>query len=131
MSEDTNKNRLSAKQKLFIKEYLVDFNASGAARRAGYSEKSAKEIGYENLTKPHIKAQIDFEMAKVIKNTDKIVFENLEFWDEVKKDEEEKLEHRLKASEYLGKFAAMFTDKIEQTGPPVIVKLEKDDGKLL
>lgn len=46
--------KLTAKQKLFCHEYLIDLNATQAAIRAGYSEKTAKEIGCENLTKPNI-----------------------------------------------------------------------------
>ena len=46
--------KLNAKQQLFVEEYLVDLNATQAAIRAGYSKKTAKEMGYENLTKPHI-----------------------------------------------------------------------------
>jgi phage terminase small subunit len=45
---------LTNKQKAFIDEYLVDFNATQAAIRAGYSEKSAYSIGWENLRKPEI-----------------------------------------------------------------------------
>ncbi len=45
---------LTKKQKAFCREYIKDLNAAQAAIRAGYSEKSAKEAGYENLTKPHI-----------------------------------------------------------------------------
>ena len=46
--------KLTAKQQKFIDEYLIDLNATQAAIKAGYNEKCAKEIGYENLTKPHI-----------------------------------------------------------------------------
>ncbi|MBD8129038.1 terminase small subunit [Pantoea agglomerans] len=46
--------KLTDKQELFAREYLKDLNATQAAIRAGYSEKTAKEAGYENLTKPHI-----------------------------------------------------------------------------
>lgn len=49
---------LTAKQKVFIQEYLQDLNATQAAIRAGYSPKTAKEIGAENLTKPHVAAAI-------------------------------------------------------------------------
>lgn len=45
---------LTDKQRRFVEEYTVDFNAAAAARRAGYSETCATEIGYENLRKPHI-----------------------------------------------------------------------------
>ena len=46
--------KLTAKEAKFVDEYLIDLNASAAARRAGYSEKTAYRIGYENLRKPHI-----------------------------------------------------------------------------
>jgi phage terminase small subunit len=48
------KKKLTPKEAKFVEEYLIDLNAAGAARRAGYSEKTATVIGYENLTKPHI-----------------------------------------------------------------------------
>lgn len=51
------------KQALFVKEYLVDLNATQAAIRAGYSAKTAHAIGYENLIKPHIAAAIAAEQA--------------------------------------------------------------------
>ena len=49
---------LTAKQQRFIEEYLVDLNATQAAIRAGYSEKTAGVIGCENLAKPNIAAAI-------------------------------------------------------------------------
>lgn len=45
---------LTGMQQKFIAEYLQCFNASEAARRAGYSEKAAGQQGYENLRKPEI-----------------------------------------------------------------------------
>ncbi|GGH24718.1 terminase small subunit [Sphingobacterium alkalisoli] len=45
---------LTAKQRRFVEEYCIDFNATQAAIRAGYSEKTARSIGCENLTKPDI-----------------------------------------------------------------------------
>ena len=45
---------LTAKQSVFVDEYLIDLNATQAAIRAGYSKDTAKDMGYENLTKPHI-----------------------------------------------------------------------------
>jgi phage terminase small subunit len=49
---------LSNKQRIFIEEYLRCWNATEAARRAGYSETSARVIGHENLTKPDISEEI-------------------------------------------------------------------------
>ena len=52
------KARLTNKQKAFVQEYLIDLNASAAARRAGYSVRTANRIASENLAKPHIQAAI-------------------------------------------------------------------------
>jgi len=49
---------LTEKQVLFVAEYLTDFNATRAAMAAGYSKKTAKQIGYENLTKPYIQEEV-------------------------------------------------------------------------
>jgi phage terminase small subunit len=49
---------LTAKQAAFVREYLVDRNATQAAIRAGYSDKTAHQIGAENLRKPEIAAAI-------------------------------------------------------------------------
>lgn len=46
--------KLTPKQARFVEEYLVDLNATQAAIRAGYSEKTAHVTGHENLKKPEI-----------------------------------------------------------------------------
>tara|TARA_R100000388_G_C7229660_1_gene153874 strand:- start:875 stop:1306 length:432 start_codon:yes stop_codon:yes gene_type:complete len=51
--------KLTTKEQLFVMEYLACNSGAEAARRAGYSENAAKEIAYENLTKPHIKNAIE------------------------------------------------------------------------
>jgi len=50
--------KLTAKQAAFVAEYLIDLNATQAAIRAGYSEKTANVIGPENLAKPCISEAI-------------------------------------------------------------------------
>ena len=64
------KPRWTPKQRLFVKEYMVDLNATQAAIRSGYSVKTAKEIGHENLTKLHIAHAIEIERAKRIERTE-------------------------------------------------------------
>lgn len=49
---------LTAKQQRFVDEYLIDGNGARAARSAGYSEKTARQIATENLSKPYIQAAI-------------------------------------------------------------------------
>lgn len=55
--------KLTDKQKKFCIEYVKTGNATESAIKAGYSKKTAKEVGYENLTKPHLKEYI----AKLMK----------------------------------------------------------------
>jgi len=50
---------LTPKQKIFCEEYVIDWNATRAAIKAGYSEKTASEMGYENLKKPHLAQYIE------------------------------------------------------------------------
>lgn len=49
---------LTPKQERFVQEYLVDLNATAAAKRAGYSEKRASELGYQLLRKTTVQAAI-------------------------------------------------------------------------
>lgn len=144
---------MTKKQKRFADEYLIDLNATQAAIRAGYSKKTAKEIGYENLTKLHIKTYIEEQLQKIhdenIANVKEImiyltsvlrgnseseivVTENKgDYISEARRmnklpDEREKL----RAAELLGKRYGMFTDKLNIEGaiPIVIVDdLDEDD----
>lgn len=60
---------LTPKQQRFVEEYLVDLNATQAAIRAGYSERTANEIGAENLAKPSVKAAVDLALAERAEKT--------------------------------------------------------------
>lgn len=60
---------LTAKQKRFVEEYLICLNATEAARKAGYSEKTARSIGAENLTKPDIQHAIQAALNSRQKRT--------------------------------------------------------------
>jgi len=50
--------KLTPKQQIFCTEYLVDLNATKAAIRAGYSNKTARFIATENLSKPNVAQRI-------------------------------------------------------------------------
>ena len=128
---------LTAKQRRFCDEYLIDLNATQAAIRAGYSENTARAIGSENLTKPDIAEYISKRMAEkeaaliadqdeVLKyltavmrgesQSEVVVVENIgDYMSEartMKKAPDEK--ERLKAAELLGKRYGLYTDRIEQ-----------------
>lgn len=51
-------DELTDKQRMFVLEYMRDFNATRAALAAGYSKRAAYSIGWENLRKPEIQAEI-------------------------------------------------------------------------
>lgn len=129
--------KLTAKQQRFCDEYLIDLNATQAAIRAGYSQKTAKQIGQENLTKPDVKEYIEKRMAEkeaaliadqtevmryltsVLRGqsvSEVVVVEGVgEGCSEARtmqKSPDEK--ERLKAAELLGKAHMMFTDKVQQ-----------------
>ena len=55
---------MTAKQRRFCDEYLIDLNATQAAIRSGYSEKTAYRTGADNLRKPQIREYIDQRMAE-------------------------------------------------------------------
>ena len=77
----TNKNKYgnNPKQSAFCREYVLDYNGTQAAIRAGYSKRTAKEQSYELLTKPHIQKEIQWRESllenKVIVTKDKILRE--------------------------------------------------------
>lgn len=55
--------KLTAKQRAFVQEYMVDLNATQAAIRAGYSVDTANVIASENLAKPYIQEALQEAMA--------------------------------------------------------------------
>ena len=58
------KGELTPKQEVFVREYLIDLNATQAAIRAGYSAKTANKIGTELLGKTSIAAAIDAQKSR-------------------------------------------------------------------
>jgi phage terminase small subunit len=61
--------KLTPKQELFIQYYLEDLNSTQAAIRAGYSKKTATEMGYENLSKPQVSERIKQELDRLKKKS--------------------------------------------------------------
>lgn len=121
---------LTAKQRRFVEEYLVDLNGSAAARRAGYSERTSNRMASENLSKPDISAAIFERRAKLAEQTGRTVAAVMADIGRVRDDamkpvtdpdtgETVMLSHKdaLKALELEGKHLGAFTDKLQVTGP--------------
>lgn len=76
---------LNPRQMAFVRHYLDTLNATDAARKAGYSAKSASEHGCELLRKPKIQQAIEREVARsvpllrarVVEETAALAFSNL------------------------------------------------------
>lgn len=113
-------DKLTPKQEMFVREYLIDFNGTRAAIAAGYSKRSAKEIASENLTKPNIQAYITMlakERADRIEITSDYVLGTIKETIAKCSDEDGyQPAYVLKGAELLGKYLKMFTDKVEHTG---------------
>lgn len=110
--------KLTPKQLMFCKEYLIDLNATQACIRAGYSEKTANRIGAENLSKPVIKSEIDRLKAireKKVELTAEKVLKDIERV-RGKAEDTNQFNVSLKASELQGKHLAMFTEKHQVDG---------------
>ncbi len=60
-------SKLTEKQKLFVQNFLISFNATQSAIDAGYSKKTAYSIGCENLKKPDIVAYLKKAQEKTSK----------------------------------------------------------------
>lgn len=65
MSGITGKDKLTHKQQRFVDEYFASGNATQAALKAGYSERTAARTGSENLQKPLIKKAISEKMEEI------------------------------------------------------------------
>ncbi len=141
--------RLTPKQEAFVREYIIDLNATQAAIRAGYSEKTARQIGEENLTKPVIKKMVeelkaqraerlnitaDYVLEIIVETVDRCRQEIRPLLD--KKGRQVKIEDKegkeckafvfdaknvLKGCELLGRHIDLFKDGERDDGPAVIV----------
>ena len=143
MPKDENRKKLTDRQERFCREYIIDYNATDAAIRAGYSEKTARSIGSENLTKPDILARVrelQTEQAeRLCINADWVVMQLVEVYNRCMQHKpvfewhngklEETGEYAfdskgaLNALEMIGKHLAMFSGKTPQDSKQDVSKL--------
>ena len=131
---------LTAKQAAFVREYLIDLNATQAAIRAGYSANTANEQGSRLLTYVSVRLLIQKAMDERAETVGLTAADVLRDINAVKADAMRKTYDKdgnevmanhtaaLKALELQGKHLKMFTDKVETTGAnggPLQVQLIK------
>ena len=137
--------KLTEKQKRFADYYIETGNITEAAVKAGYSKKTARVIGQENLLKPAIKDYIDEKLEAMQDERTASAKEVLEFLTKSMRGEIKEevvvvegtgdgtsearmvkkqigLRDRIKSAELLGKRYRLFTDKVEVEGAvPVMI----------
>lgn len=123
---------MTERQKRFCDEYLIDLNATQAAIRAGYSERSASSIGERILRNDDVRSYISEQLERIHNENTADAQEVMEYLtavmrgksvshvlafvgdgcqEVVEKPPDEK--ERLKAAELLGKRYGLFTDRVE------------------
>lgn len=141
--------KLTEKQKRFADYYIETGNITEAAAKAGYSKKTARVIGQENLLKPAIKGYIDEKLEAMQDERTASAKEVLEFLTKSMRGEIKEevvvvegtgdgtseartvkkqigLRDRIKSAELLGKRYRLFTDKVEVEGAVPVVIVGED-----
>jgi hypothetical protein len=115
---------LTTKNKRFIEEYVIDFNATRAAINAGYSEKTARSIGCELLTKPDIRSAIKQQLEKL--SADSYVSREVILTGLLKEamgtGENSTPASRVNAWSQLGKLSGLYADTGPQTSVDDIIR---------
>jgi phage terminase small subunit len=118
---------LTPKQQRFVQEYLVDLNATAAARRAGYSEQTAEQQGYRLLRNVQVAAAVEAAQkarADRVEVTQDYVLRRLVREAEYEGDGSSH-SARVQALTQLGKHLKMFTDKVEADHTHLLAVVEE------
>ena len=102
---------MTPKQALFIQHYLCSLNATEAAKRAGYSAKTAYSIGAELLKNPEIQKAIEQQTHERINSLIADRSERMIFLTGIMRDIEQNTKERLKACELLSRLDGDFVSK--------------------
>ena len=120
---------LTGLQRRFVQEYPSDMNATAAARRAGYSVRSAGQTGWRNMRNPKIVAAIDEAMAestREAKVTAAGVLERL-VREADGKGPNTSAAARVRASEILAKYLGLLIERRETGAPGAFDALSDDE----
>ena len=128
-----SEKKLTPKQQRFCDEYLIDLNATQAAIRTGYSEKTAYSQGQRLLKNVEVKAYLDEALERIHDEKTADAREVMEYLTAVMRGEHTEqvlyfvgdgmqmktdlavgAKDRLKAAELLGRAHMLFTDKVQQ-----------------
>ena len=110
----TSNGELTAKQARFSEEFMVDMNATAAAKRAGYSEKTAYSQGQRLLKKAEVAARIAELQAESAKRLEVTADDVTRMLLESYRDAKAVNQHgpAVRAAELLGKRLGLFKDRV-------------------
>lgn len=119
---------MNAKQARFVEEYLVDLNATQAAIRAGYSEKTAYSQGQRLLKHAEVSRALAEGSQQRSDEVGLTVDQILSGIADIALTADRNAD-RLKALELAGKYRKLFTDRVEHSGQTVVrlIDLSGDD----
>lgn len=122
---------LTGLQAAFVRAYARLGVAETAALEAGYSKTTARNMAQRMLRHPGIRAELDALTQSTRDETIADAKERKRFWTKLMRDESQEPQHRMKASELLGKTDGDFIDKVEHSGEvrgaPTIIITGYDD----
>lgn len=119
---------MTEKQRMFVEEYCIDLNGAGAARRAGYSARSAKNQAWKLLRIPEVRNAVDQINSRRL---DKLQLRQEEVLEELKtvafsegsdaSGANVKMASKLRALELLGKHLGLFDGTGSKDAPAVTI----------
>jgi|GEM_PF-789657 len=114
--DEEQERKLTDRQERFVVAFLGCANGAEAARTAGYSQKTAREMAYENLSKPHIASAIKRKRDQIMKDEESKVDWLITHLTSEATDKKNGESTRVRALEVLGKvFGAYAPEKSEVT----------------
>lgn len=119
---------LNLRQKAFVEEYLISKNATSAAKKAGYSQKTAYSIGQRLLKQAEIKSYINDIIDKQREDRLATLEDVKRFLSTVMWNEKEKTKDRLKAAEQISEIFKTSTEKTDRELP--VFNFHFSDGTL-
>lgn len=106
---NSHQRRLTEKQQAFVGWYLQLWNASEAARRAGYSESTASEQGSRLLGNANVSAEIDRRKAEILMSANEVSARLTE-------------QGRAAYAEYFNEFGGVDLDRLIKDGKGYLIK---------
>lgn len=119
---------LPPRRRLFVREYVKDFNGGRAAARAGYTEKAADQVASRLLRNVKVRAAVSELSNDILAGErSRIKVQVIDFLGRTITDNSVSTRDRLRAAELLGKFAGLWTDNITVQND-IVINFEKSEG---